>query len=175
MLATDSTWHPRYGGRCICCQGSANILGSHTKAGSLCYERVQVQTLTMLLTRANFRHTRWLSCHLFILAGRSFEFYHPSGPQLHALCGTSISHDQRGTERQSILQLDVGCDTGGRYPDIRPGTTRGRNVGRMVRMVSAGTQSILRSRPKVRDNDIGCHLNFQPTSKLSKSDSQRYG
>jgi hypothetical protein len=73
----------------------------------LCYERVQVQTLTMLLTRANFRHTRWLSCHLFILAGRSFEFYHPSGPQLHALCGTSISHDQRGTERQSILQLDV--------------------------------------------------------------------
>src|ERR1700693_1317775 len=29
----------------------------------------------------------------------------------------------------------VGCDTGGRHPDTRPGTTRGRNVGRMVRMV----------------------------------------
>lgn len=47
-----------------------------------CYQRVQVrkiQAQTMLLTRADFHHTRWSSCRLFILAGQSFELYHPSG------------------------------------------------------------------------------------------------
>src|SRR6267154_6888651 len=45
-----------------------------------------------------------------------------------------------------VLVSHLGCDTGGGYPGTHPGTTRGWNVGRVVRVVGGADGSPARVR-----------------------------